>query len=96
MYDSAGKLAPETKHGRRTRTGKDDPGETTVLVINTPGPTLLPGQSEKQIILLNKLYDLAAPDTYTVHLERGNAQVGIAKSNAIKITVTAPTKDGGK
>jgi len=96
VYDENGNLAPETKYGRRVRTGRDDPGETTIDVFSAATRYLQPGESKTDEILLNKLYDLSKPGKYTVHVEGLDSARRTAKSNTITITVASDVKGGAK
>ena len=77
----------ETKQGRRHRTGKDDPGETTVYVGSMGFFELKPNETHKESFNLRKLYDLKLPGKYTVQVEGGPEDAPI-KSNVITITVS--------
>jgi hypothetical protein len=88
VRDEKGNLAPETKHGRWIRTGRDDPGETTVYVWSGMPGTILPGASFRDEILLNRLYDISQPGKYTVQIEGLDESGRTAKSNTITIAIT--------
>ena len=77
----------ETKLGRKHRTGKDDPGETTIYIGSVGFFQLKPNETQKESFNLSKLYDLKRPGKYTVQLESGPEDAPI-KSNVITITVS--------
>lgn len=89
VRDEKGSLAPETKWGRRVRTGKDDPGKETVQVGSYHERYVQPGETYTDGIELNGLYDLSQPGKYTVQIvkidENGNV---VFKSNVVVLTVT--------
>jgi hypothetical protein len=88
LRDQDGNLAPETKHGRRVRLGKDDPGETTIFVGGASIRQLQPGDSVTHRIILNRLYDLTRPGKYTIEIEGIDRKGRTAKSNVIGLTLT--------
>jgi hypothetical protein len=93
VQDEKGDLAPETKYGRRLRIGKDEAGRDTVIVgESAPLRYLQPGESLKEEIILNRLYDLSKPGRYMVRVQAQSDVAGMAKSNAITITVVSDTK----
>jgi hypothetical protein len=88
VRDDKDNLAPETRLGRRLRTGKDDRGQDALNTVTT-GPLryLQPGESIKEGIVLNKLYDLSKPGKYTVQVQTQVDTRGMAGSNKIMITI---------
>jgi hypothetical protein len=52
--------------------------------------TLLPGKTITEEIIVNKLFDLSTPGTYTVQVRRmDNETKTLVISNTIKVTVTS-------
>jgi hypothetical protein len=88
IRDENGHLAPETKFGRRSRTGKDDPGETTVIVGGLGLRDLQPGGTQAYEVILNDLYDLRQPGKYTVQAQGLDDNGTLVKSNTITLTLT--------
>ncbi|MCC7157776.1 MAG: hypothetical protein IT161_24560 [Bryobacterales bacterium] len=90
VRDEKGDPVPETSYGRKLRAGKDDSGRETVTVFQTaPLRYLQPGESIKEQIVLNKLYDLSKPGAYTVQAQAQSDNEGKAKSNRFTITIKA-------
>jgi hypothetical protein len=96
VYGGDGALAPETKFGRRVRTEKDDPGETTVIVGEALLRYLQPGGSLRDEITLNRLYDLSKPGKYTVQVQGLDSAGRVAKSNTVTIIITSGPKGAAK
>ena len=92
VRDEKGDPVPETSFGRKLRTGKDDSGRETVTVFRTaPLRYLQPGESIKEQIVVNKMYDLSRPGTYTLQVQAQSDDEGRAKSNRFTITIKAGT-----
>ena len=70
------------------------PGETTVIVASVATRYLQPGESKKDEIILNKLYDLSKPGKYTVQVLGLDDVRRTVKSNTITVTITSDTKGG--
>jgi hypothetical protein len=84
-----GALAPETKWGRKVRTGKDDPGEFTIEVGSIYQRYIQPGQTRTDAVRLSGMYDLGQPGKYTVQLEIPDEKGSIVfKTNTLTFTVT--------
>lgn len=85
-----GELAPETKWGRRVRTGKKDSGDPeTVEVGSYHERYVQPGESYTDGIELDGQYELNQPGKYTAQIvdvdEKGNV---IFESNKVTFTIT--------
>jgi hypothetical protein len=84
----SGAMVPETKWGRRVRTGKDDPGEFTVQVGSIYQRYIQPGQTRTDAISLSGQYDLSQPGRYAVQVEIPDEKGSILfKSNTLTFTV---------
>jgi hypothetical protein len=81
---SHGQPANDTEQKRRLKCGDAVAGKFITV-------TLKPGESHKDVIFVNKLYDMNRPDTYALQLTREiprNLGKGQVKSNIIIVTVT--------
>jgi hypothetical protein len=84
-----GSLAPETKWGRRVRTGREEPGESTIEVGSSYERYIQPGQIRPETLVLNALYDLSEPGKYSVQIEIPDEQGHvILRSNIVTFMVT--------
>lgn len=93
VHDQAGKIATETRHGRRMRTGEDPPGELTVRVDSAAPYSLRPGEVIREEATIGKLYDLRQPGKYTIQVERiDDESKTVVRSNILTVTLT----EGGK
>jgi hypothetical protein len=82
MRDQMNKRAAETDYGKCLRESGGE-GDMTVVVF-----TLQPGETLKDGVLLNKMYDLSRPGKYTIQvLKTDPDNRTTAKSNKLTITV---------
>ena len=80
----------ETKLGRRFRTHKDDPVETTIYVWSWAPFQLKAHGTTVYEIKLNRKYDLKRPGKYSIQVETGFEQVSV-KSNSITVRISKPS-----
>ena len=79
----------ETKLGRKSRTHKDDPGETTIYVGSEAPFQLKAHGTVKYEVKLNRKYDLKRPGKYVVQVETHFEGVSV-KSNSITVRISKP------
>jgi len=82
VYDSDGKLVPETPHGRRIH-GRDQMVFPTVVSFS-----IKPGKSTHEEADLTEEFDLGKPGKYKVQAEQHDPDTRVlVKSNIISVTL---------
>lgn len=78
--------APETEHKKQLECspGSGESGITGMDII----VTLKPGESSSEDVLITDLYDISAPGTYAVQVDRTFPEVGHFRSNVVTVKVT--------
>jgi len=85
VRDRKGSLAPKTKYLRILKGEEPNDGP----VYSRQSALLHPGESMQEQLILNKLYDLSRPDTYTIQVSRMDSQSGVmVKSNVLTVLIT--------
>lgn len=88
VLDSSGKAVARTKWGHKLK-GEVGPGEDSVITFSDVIGTLQPGQTLKDGLFANAIFDLTHPGKYTLQIERIDADTkAVVKSNVITVTVT--------
>lgn len=90
VRDERGESALETAYERSLRPAKDRLGreiESVTVVKDGPLRLLQPGETMKEVIVLNRLYDLSMAGTYTAQVQVRGDDKDRPRSNQITITI---------
>jgi hypothetical protein len=86
VLTDTGASAPETQHKKQLACspGSGESADTGMDIV----VTLKPGESSSEDVLITDLYDISAPGTYAVRVDRTFASVGHFRSNDVTVKVT--------
>jgi|ERR1035438_1167713 hypothetical protein len=78
--------APETEYKKQLKCSRDS-GELEITGRNIIVP-LKPGESSSEEVLITDLYNISAPGTYAVQVDRTFPEVGHFQSNVVTVKVS--------